>query len=132
MKVEFIESEFWGAALFVAEADFKLAKTKDSEFDSLAHATTDFANLFDVDFTIERNEYDAALDVLEKNGAVIFTIGSSQYPERRWVEMQVSNNNQPKRVLYADEDGYHLVRYAHVNQKALAAMRKRREEERKK
>ena len=35
MKVEFIESEFWGAALFVAEADFKLAKTKDAEFDSL-------------------------------------------------------------------------------------------------
>lgn len=26
MKVEFIESELWGAALFVAEADFKLAK----------------------------------------------------------------------------------------------------------
>lgn len=39
MKVEFIESEFWGAALLVAEADFKLAKTKDAEFDSLAHAT---------------------------------------------------------------------------------------------
>lgn len=28
MKVEFIKSEFWGAALLVAEADFKLAKTK--------------------------------------------------------------------------------------------------------
>lgn len=28
MKVEFIESEFWGAALFVAEADFKLAKAE--------------------------------------------------------------------------------------------------------
>ncbi len=27
MKVEFIESEFWGVALLVAEADFKLAKT---------------------------------------------------------------------------------------------------------
>ena len=40
MKVEFIESEFWGATLFVAEADFKLAKSKDAEFDSLAHATT--------------------------------------------------------------------------------------------
>ena len=30
MKVEFIESEFWGVALLVAEADFKLAKTKDA------------------------------------------------------------------------------------------------------
>ena len=49
MKVEFIESEFWGVALLVAEADFKLAKTKDAEFDSLAHATAAFANLFDVD-----------------------------------------------------------------------------------
>ena len=49
MKVEFIESELWGAALFVAEADFKLAKTRGTEFDSLAHATTAFANLFDVD-----------------------------------------------------------------------------------
>lgn len=28
MRVEFIESEFWGAALLVAEADFKLAKTR--------------------------------------------------------------------------------------------------------
>jgi hypothetical protein len=132
MKVEFIESEFWGAALFVAEADFKLAKTKNVEFDSLAHATTAFANLFDVDFTIDRDAYNAALEALEKNGAVIFTIESSQYPERRWVEIQVSNNNQPKRVLYSDEEGYHLVRYAHVNQKAIAAIRKRREEERKK
>ena len=68
MKVEFIESEFWGAALFVAEADFKLAKTKDAEFDSLAHATTAFANLFDVDYTIAQDEYNAALDVLEKIG----------------------------------------------------------------
>ena len=109
MKVEFIESEFWGVALLVAEADFKLAKTKDAEFDSLAHATAAFANLFDVDYTIARSEYNAALDALEKNGAVIFSIGSSQYPERRWVEIQVSNNNQPKRVLYADEDGYHLI-----------------------
>ena len=115
MKVEFIESEFWGAALLVAEADFKLAKARDAEFDSLAHATTAFANMFNVDYTIERNEYKAALDVLEKNGAVIFTIGSSQYSERRWVEIQVSNNNQPQRVLYADEDGYHLIRHAHFN-----------------
>lgn len=66
MKVEFIESEFWGATLFVAEADFKLAKSKDAEFDSLAHATTAFANLFGVDYTIARDEYNAALDVLEK------------------------------------------------------------------
>lgn len=109
MKVEFIESEFWGAALLVAEADFKLAKTKDAEFDSLAHATAAFANLFDVDYTIARSEYNAALDALEKNGAVIFSIGSSQYPERRWVEIQVSNDNQPQRVLYADEDGYHSL-----------------------
>lgn len=52
MKVEFIESEFWGVALLVAEADFKLAKTKDAEFDSLAHATAAFANLFDVDYNL--------------------------------------------------------------------------------
>ena len=52
MKVEFIESEFWGAALLVAEADFKLAKTKDAEFDSLAHATAAFANLFDMDIPL--------------------------------------------------------------------------------
>ena len=132
MKVEFIESEFWGATLFVAEADFKLAKSKDAEFDSLAHATPAFANLFGVDYTISRDEYNAALDVLEKNGAVIFTFGSSQYPERRWVEIQVSNNNKPQRVLYADEDGYHLIRHAHYNPKAAAAIRKRYEEERKK
>lgn len=121
MRVEFIKSEFWGAALLVAEADFKLAKTKDAEFDSLAHATAAFANLFDVDYTIARDEYNAALDVIEKNGAVVFTIGSSQHPERRWVEIQVSNNNQPQRVLYADEDGYHLIRHAHFNPKAVAA-----------
>ena len=72
------------------------------------------------------------LDALEKNGAVIFSIGSSQYPERRWVEIQVSNNNQPKRVLYADEDGYHLIRHAHFNPKAATAIRKRYEEGRKK
>ena len=79
-----------------------------------------------------RREYNAALDALEKNGAVIFTIGSSQYPKRRWVEIQVSNNNQPKRVLYADEDGYHLIRHAHFNPKAVAAIQKRHKEERKK
>lgn len=132
MKVEFIESEFWGAALLVAEADFKLAKTKDAEFDSLAHATAAFANLFDVDYTITRNEYNAALDVLEKNGAVIFTIASSQYPERRWIEIQVSNNNQPQRVLYADGGGYHLIRHGHFNPKASAAIRNRHKEEEKK
>ena len=132
MKVEFIESEFWGVALLVAEADFKLAKTKDAEFDSLAHATAAFANLFDVDYTIARSEYNAALDALEKNGAVIFSISSSQYPERRWVEIQVSNDNQPQRVLYADEDGYHLIRHAHFNPKAVAAIQKRHKEERKK
>ena len=132
MKVEFIESEFWGAALFVAEADFKLAKTKDAEFDSLAHATTAFANLFDVDYTIAQDEYNAALDVLEKNGAVIFTIGTSHYPERRWVEIQVSNNNQPQRVLYANEDGYHLIRHVHFNPKTATAIQKRYEEGRKK
>lgn len=132
MKVEFIESELWGVVLFVAEADFKLAKTRDAEFDSLAHATTAFANLFEVDYTIARNEYDAALDVLEKNGAVIFTIASSQYPECRWVEIQVSNNNKPQRVLYANEDGYHLIRHGHFNPKAAAAIRKRHKEEQKK
>ena len=132
MKVEFIESEFWGAALLVAEADFKLAKTKDAEFDSLAHATAAFANLFDMDYTITRSEYNAALDALEKNGAVIFTIGSSQYSERRWVEIQVSNTNQPQRVLYADENGYHLIRHGHFNSKASAAIRKRHKEEEKK
>ena len=132
MKVEFIESEIWGAALFVAEADFKLAKTKEAEFDSLAHATTAFANLFGVEYTIKRDEYDAALDVLEKNGAVIFTIGSSHYPERRWVEIQASNNNQPQRILYADDDGFHLMRHAHFNPKAVAAIRKRHEGARKK
>lgn len=118
--------------MLVAEADFKLAKTKDAEFDSLAHATAAFANLFDVDYTIARDEYNAALDVIEKNGAVVFTIGSSQHPERRWVEIQVSNNNQPQHVLYADEDGYHLIRHAHFNPKAVAAIQKRHKEERKK
>ena len=132
MKVEFIKSEFWGAALLVAEADFKLAKTKDAEFDSLAHATAAFANLFDVDYTITRDEYNAALDVIEKNGAVIFTIGPSQHPERRWVEILVSNNNQPQRVLYADENGYHLIHHAHFNPKAAAAIQKRHKEARKK
>ena len=82
MRVEFIESEFWGAALLVAEADFKLAKTKD--------------------------------------------------PERRWVEILVSNNNQPQRVLYADENGYHLIHHAHFNPKAAAAIQKRHKEARKK
>ena len=66
MKVEFIESEFWGPALFVAEIDFRQAKSNNIEFDSLAHAVTAFANLFEIDFTIEREVYDTALAELEK------------------------------------------------------------------
>ena len=37
-----------------------------------------------------------------------------------------------KHVLYADEDGYHLIRHAHFNPKAVAAIQKRHKEERKK
>lgn len=85
MRVEFIKSEFWGAALLVAEADFKLAKTKDAEFDSLAHATAAFANLFDVDYTIARDEYNAALDVIEKNGAVIIQFSENCNKTSRYI-----------------------------------------------
>lgn len=35
-------------------------------------------------------------------------------------------------LLYADEDGYHLIRHAHFNPKAVAAIQKRHKEERKK
>ena len=85
MKVEFIESELWGPALFIAEADFRLAQSNDTEFDSLVHATTAFANLFAVDFTIARKEYEATLNALEKNGAVLFIVASSHHPERKWI-----------------------------------------------
>ena len=132
MKVEFIESESWGMALFVNEADFKLAKLRDAEFDSLANATAAFAKLSDVDYAITRYEYSIVLNVLEKNGAVIFTIGSSQYPERRWVEIQVSNNNRPQCVLCLGADGRYSIHHAHFNPQAITAIQMQHKEEQKK
>lgn len=130
MKVEFLEFDTWGPALFISGADFLKAQKSNAELESLEHATTAFANMFGIDYTINHDEYDASVSALEKGGTVIFTIGSARYPDRRWVEIQVSNNNQPKRVMYMDDDGYHLIRRCHFNPKAMAAIKKRKEADR--
>lgn len=83
MKVEFSESEIWGAQLLVTASEFKKALKSDVEFDSLAHATTAFSNLFGVDYEINGDEYSATTDFLGKDGLVIFVIGESHYPNRR-------------------------------------------------
>ena len=131
MKVEFSESEIWGAQLLVTASEFKKALKSDVEFDSLAHATTAFSNLFGVDYEINGDEYSATTDFLGQDGLVIFVIGESHYPNRRWVEILVSENNQLTKVCWTDDDGYHLKRRAKVNIKALDRIKKRHEEEQK-
>ncbi len=79
MKVEFSESDILGAQLLVAVSEFKKALKSDMEFDSLAHATTAFAKLFDVDYEIDSEEYSSVIHFLGKDGLVIFTIGEARY-----------------------------------------------------
>ena len=123
MKVEFIDSEFLGPALFITESEFKRAKSSDKEFESLLHAIEAFSGLFDSKFRFRQNEYDAVLDVLKRNGAVIFTINEDY--RIRYTEIIVSNDNQPERVMYADKDGLRLIRHAKVSPKSISKAEER-------
>lgn len=127
MKVEFLDSEMYGPNLFISAADYMKAKNNDDEYESLVHATQAFSALFDFEYEINEKEFNAVLSELDKNGAVIFAVGSSKYPEKRWMEIMVSNNNQPKKIVYEDEDGYHCVLHAKYNPKAVASIKKRHE-----
>lgn len=129
MKVEFLDSDVLGPELFVSASEFLKAEKNNTEYESLAHATEAFANLFGVDYHISEEEYNAVISQMEKTGAVIFTIGEDKYPTRRWCEIYVSNNNQPQKVLYADGDGIHLRRKGKFNPKAMDAIKKKREAE---
>lgn len=131
MKVEFSESDIWGAQLLVTASEFKKALKSDIEFESLVHATTAFANLFGVDYEINNEEYSSAIHCLSKDGLIIFRIGEAQYPSRRWVEILVSERNQLTRVCWTDDDGYHLKRRGRFDPKAVDRIRKRREGEQK-
>lgn len=131
MKVEFSESDIWGAQLLVTASEFKKALKSDIEFESLVHATTAFANLFGVDYEINNEEYSSAIRCLGKDGLIIFKIGEARYPDRSWVEILVSENNQLKKVCWTDDDGYHLKRHAKTDPKTLDRIRKRHEGEQK-
>lgn len=99
MKVEFLESNVFGPELVVSAEEFYKAKNNENEFDSLRHATEAFSKLFDVDYYILRSEFDAVLQVLGKNGKVIFVIEEVAYSIRRICEIYVSNDNQLQRVF---------------------------------
>lgn len=129
MKVEFLESDMYGAELCVSATEFLKAKKDNVEFDSLVHATEAFSALLGLDYCISRNEYDAVVNRLDNTGVVIFTVCEDKYPSRRWCEVFVSKNNQPERIAYEDEDGRHLKLYAKYDPKAAARIKKRHEEE---
>lgn len=134
MKVEFSESDIWGAQLLVTASEFKKALKTDIEFKSLAHATAAFSNLFGVDYEINSDEYSATTNFLGKNGLVVFLIGKSHYPNRSWVEILVSESNQLTKVCWTDDNGYHLKKphkQGKFNPKAIDRIRKRHEEEQK-
>lgn len=109
MKVEFLDNDVLGAELLISASEFVKAKNNEREYDSLVHATAAFANLLGLDYQISEDEFDAVIARLDKTGAVIFTIGESQYPTRRWCEICVSNNNQLEKIAYEDEDGWGTV-----------------------
>jgi len=127
MKVEFLDNDVIGAELLISASEFVKAKNNEREYDSLVHATAAFANLLGLDYQISEDEFNAVIARLDKTGAVIFTIGESQYPTRRWCEICVSNNNQLEKIAYEDEDGYHLKKYCKYNPKAMADIKKKYE-----
>lgn len=129
MKVEFLESDILGVELFISASDFLKAEKNEKEYDSLVHATEAFANLFGIEYHISTDEYRTVVSCLDKNSAVIFTIGESQYPTRRWCEILISNNNQLQKIAFEDENGYHLMKRGRINPNAIAAIKKRREAE---
>ena len=130
MKVEFLESDVLGAELLISAAEFVKAKNSGVEYDSLTHATSAFAGLLGLDYQISEEEYKAVCDRLDKTGTVIFTIGESQYPSRRWCEICVSNGSgQLEKVVYEDDGGYHIKRVGKYDPKAMARIRKRYEAE---
>lgn len=131
MKVEFLDSDVFGPELFVSASEFLKAEKNNKEYESLAHATEAFANLFGVEYHISEDEYDAVISQLEKTGAVIFTICEDKYPTRRWCEIYVSNNNQLQKVLYTNENRSKSQIKAKYNPKAIDAIRKRYETEEK-
>ena len=132
MKVEFLESDVLGAELLISAAEFVKAKNSGVEYDSLTHATSAFAGLLGLDYQISEEEYKAVCDRLDKTGTVIFTIGESQYPSRRWCEICVSNGNgQLEKVVYEDNGGYHIKKVGKYVPKAMARIRKRHEAEEK-
>ena len=126
MKVEFLDSDILGPHLFVTKNEFIQAEKSDNEFESLQHAVEAFCKLFDVDYVIYEDEYSAVLDMLEKDGAVIFTICESKYPTKRWCEIQVSNSNHLQTVVYEDETGYHIRRRGKLNSNALKGISQRK------
>lgn len=125
MKVEFIQSDVLGATLFVDGNEFKKANDNEAEFESLTYATTAFAKYFDVEYILNSDEYNAVMDSLEKNSAVIFSLT----PDGADVEISISNNNRISRVLYYDDDGRHLKRRVHFDPKAINRIKKRYQEE---
>lgn len=108
MKVEFSESDVLGAQLLVTASEFKKAIKSDKEFESLVHATAAFACLFGTNYEISHEEYSATVNFLDNESLVIFRIGAASYPDRQWVEILVSTNNQLTKICWSDDDGHHL------------------------
>ena len=122
MKVEFSESDVLGAQLLVTASEFKKAIKSEKELESLVHATTAFSNLFGTNYEISREEYSTTVDFLDKESLIIFRIGTASYPNRQWVEILASTNNQLTRICWSDGDGYHLKRARIQGQFDPAAM----------
>ncbi len=132
MKVEFLDSEVFGPELVISADEFLNGMKDENDFESLMHATEAFSCLFGVDYVVSREEYEEAAKVLENDGLVIFAICSGKHPPRRWCELYVSNNNQPIKVSYEDEEGRHLRRQGKYDPTAIERVRARHEAEEKK
>ncbi len=97
MKVEFIESKVFQATVTVEASDFLKGKDDPEEFDSLCNAIDAFAALFELDYSLLREEYDVACAFLEDNGTVIFTTDQSIYV--------LNEGKEAIPVCYTDESG---------------------------
>lgn len=109
LKVEFLNSDLFGTELFISASEFKKAKADDIEYESLEITTEAFGRLFDIDYIIGWSEYKAIFDALDKNGAVHFVVCRSKYPEKKWCEIYVTNDNKTNKICYMNDDGEYCV-----------------------
>lgn len=119
MKVEYVDSDIYGKALIISASEFLKAQENEEEFQSLVYAIEAYAAWCESDYELTAGHYNSIASWLDKNGAVIVVSYEENHHSPRRCEVLVSNDNQPKRVVFYETGEYHAYFHGKLNRKAL-------------